>query len=155
MSQGDVVFFDQFIYDLARGPDVGHDFGVTPDTIKLAIVDSTITPTEATADPRWGASGTTDLSANEVTVAGDYVAGGNTLANFAVSLSGGQVNFDWDDPSPWTSGTDTDARWGIIYNDTVAGKPCIGFVDLGLAFDMSTGTLTITFPSPAATLNQA
>lgn len=154
MAQGDVVFFDQFLVNIFDA-DVGHDFGATPNVIKCAIVDSTTTPTATTADPCWGAGGTTNFSTWEVTVAGDYAAGGNTCATPSVTLSGGQAEIDFGDPAAWTSGTDTDAKWGIIYDDTVTNKNCIGFVDLGTAFDMSTGTLTITFGTPVATLNQA
>lgn len=155
MAQGDVVAFDQFLLDLCDA-DVGHDFGAGNTTVlKCAIVDSTTTPVTTTADPHWGGTGTTDFSANEVTVVGDYTAGGNTLANPTVSINAGVIHIDWDDPAAWTSGTDTDAKWGIVYNDSTTNKKCICWVDLGTAFDMSTGTLTITFGSPALTLNQA
>lgn len=155
MAQGDVVFFDQFLYNLSRGPDVGHDFGTTPNAIYVALIDSVVTPDATTTDPCWGAGGITNFSLNEVTVAGDYAAGGNQCTNPAVALVGGLVEFDWDDPAPWATGTDTDAKWGIIYDDTTASKNCIGYIDLGPAFDMSSGTLTITFGTPVATLNQA
>ena len=155
MAQGDVVFFDQFLYD-SLDADVGHDFGSGNTTvIKCAIVDSTTTPTAATADPAWGAGGTTNFSTWEVTVVGDYAAGGNACASPTITLNGGLLEIDFGNPAPWTSGTDTDAKWGIIYNDSTTNKKCIGYVDLGTAFDMSTGTLTITFGSPVATLNQA
>lgn len=155
MAQGDVVFFDQFLLNLATGTDIGFDFGATPNVVKVALIDSVVTPDATTTDPRWGTGGITNFSLNEVTVAGDYTAGGNACASPNVSLVGGLVEFDWGDPAPWTSGTDTDAKWGIIYDDTLAGKYCIGYIDLGTAFDMSSGTLTITFGTPVATLNQA
>lgn len=155
MAQGDVVFFDQFLEDLAIGTDVGHDFGATPHTIMCAIVDSTTTPTTTTADPRWGAGGTTNFSTWEVTVAGDYSAGGNECTTAGITNNAGTIEFDWGNPTAWATGTDADAKWGIVYNDTIAGKQCIGYVDLGTAFDMSTGTLTITWGTPVATLNQA
>jgi hypothetical protein len=155
MAQGDVVFFDQFLYNLSRGPDIGHDFGATPNVVKVALIRSTVTPDATTTDPCWGTGGITNFSLNEVTVAGDYTTGGNTCATPSVALVGGLVEFDWGDPAPWATGTDTDAKWGIIYDDTTANKNCIGFIDLGTAFDMSSGTLTITFGTPVATLNQA
>lgn len=157
MAQGDVVFFDQFLVNMALGPDIGHDFGATPNTIKCAIIDSITTPTTATPDPTWGAGGTTNFLLREVTIAGDYVTGGNECTSASVVLNGGTgaADFDWGDPTPWATGTDTDAKWGIIYDDTTANKNCIGFVDLGPAFDMSSGTLTITWGTPVATLNQA
>jgi len=153
MAQGDVVVFDQFIADLLD-PDVGHDFGATPHTVKCAVVDSTIAMVTTLADPCWGSGGTTDVSANEVTIAGDYAAGGNTCASPNISIVGGVIYLDWGDPTAWATGTDTDAKWGIVYNDSLTPKKCIAYVDLGTAFDMSTGTLTITFGTPAVTLNQ-
>lgn len=155
MAQGDVVFFDQFLYNLSRGPDVGHDFGTTPNEVKVALIRSTVTPDVTTSDPCWGAGGITDFSLHEVNIAGDYTAGGNPCATPSVTLAGGLVEFDWGDPAAWATGTDTDAKWGIIYDNTVANKNCIGYIDLGTAFDMSSGTLTITFGTPVATLNQA
>jgi hypothetical protein len=154
MAQGDVVAFDQFLVNLCDA-DIGHDFGATPNTIKCAIVDSTTTPTATTADPCWGAGGTTNFSTWEVTAAGDYTAGGNECASASVTLSGGAAHIDFGNPAAWATGTDTDARWGIIYDDTTTNKNCIAFVDLGSAFDMSSGTLTITWGTPALILNQA
>lgn len=154
MAQGDVVAFDQFLFDLCDA-DVAHDFGPgNAMALKCAIVDSTTPMVTTLADPHWGGTGTTDLSANEVTAVGDYTAGGNALASPTVAIVGGVIQLDWSDPAAWTSGTDTDAKWGIVYN-THALKKCICWVDLGTAFDMSTGTLTITFGAPALTLNQA
>lgn len=154
MAQGDVIVFDQFMRDVFDA-DIGHDFGATPHTVKCAIVDSTLAPTEAATDPRWGAGGSTDFSVNEVTIAGDYVAGGNECATASITLSGGDAFLDFGDPAAWTTGTDTDARWGIIYNDTLAGKQAIAYVDLGSSFDMSTGTLTIQWGTPAIRIRQA
>jgi hypothetical protein len=153
MAIGDVVVFDQFLVN-ALDSDVGHDFGATPNVLKCAIVDSTITPATTTANPHWSATGT-DLSANEVTAVGDYTAGGNTLATPSVDLVGGAAHITFGNPTAWATGTDPDARWAIIYDDTATNKPCIGFVDLGSAFDMSTGTLTVTFGSPPIAFNQA
>jgi hypothetical protein len=154
MAQGDVVCFDQFLVNLGKGPDVGHDFGSTPNNLKCAIIDSTTPLTALIANPHWSANGT-DLSANEVTVAGDYALGGNLLSAASCTLTGNRAEFDFGDPAPWTTGTDTDARWGVVYDDIATNKPCICFVDLGSSFDMSTGTLTITFGTPAFYIDQA
>jgi hypothetical protein len=47
----------------------------------------------------------------------------------------------------WASdaSNDTDAYWGLIYNDTQAGDPAICYVDLGGPIDMTAGTLSITW----------
>jgi hypothetical protein len=129
------------------------------DAIKLGITDGSVTtPSATTADPRWGAGGTTNLASEEVTPGGNYTAGGPALANPTVTLTGGLSEFDADDPGEIAQdpSNPTDATWGIIYNDTAAGKNAIAYVDLGGQFDMTTGPLTITFGANGIVrLNQA
>ena len=157
MAQGDFEVFDQFMVNLGKGPDIGHDFGTTPNTIKLAIVDSTTAPTKTTADPCWGAGGTTNFSTWEVATTANYVTGGNECATASVTLTADRAEFDWGDPTAWSAHAsgDADAKWGILYDETTTNNNCIGFVDLGTAFDMSSGTLTVTFGAPAFYIDQA
>ena len=151
MAQGTVEWFDEALYQMALGT-----FNLETDVIKLALVDSTTTPLTTTAVPHWGGTGTTDFSTWQVATAGSYT-GPVTLANNTVALSAGVINIDWHDPAAWAANAsnDTDTRWGIIYDDTDTSKRCLGWVDLGSSFDHTTGTLTIVFGTPAATLNQA
>ena len=61
-----------------------------------------------------------DVSANEVSGTG-YTAGGNVMANGAVTISGaGLVTVDLDDPAVWTqdAGGFTNARRVIVYRDS-------------------------------------
>ena len=152
MAQGDYKHFDQSLVDVYEKL---HDFEL--DSFKIGLITAAVTPLETTSDPRWGAGGGTNFKTNEVTPGGNYAADGKALANPAVTLAGGLAEIDWDDPGVWATNASnpTDATWGIVYNDTDAGKRCIGFVDLGGAFDMTTGPLTVTFGTPAATHNQA
>jgi hypothetical protein len=153
MAQGDVVFFDQFLVDSLEGL---HD--LENDTIKVGLTDGSVTtPSATTADPRWGAGGTTNLASEEVTPGGNYASGGAAAANPAVTLTGGLAQFDADDVS-WAQNASnpTDATWAIIYNDTDAGKRAIGYVDIGGVFDMTTGNLSITWNANGiGRLNQA
>ena len=154
MAQGDVVVFDQFLENVF---DSGvHDFGATPNTIKCAIVNNSTVPATTTADPTWGAGGTTDFSANEQT-GGNFAAGGNACASASASLSGGVLQLDFGDPATWSQNASnpTTCYWGIIYDDTATNKNCIGYVDLGGVFDATTGDLTITWGAPFATVDQA
>jgi hypothetical protein len=141
MAQGDLGVFDQNLVDFLEKL---HDF--ENDVFKVGIVTSTTTPTTTTADPRWGAGGTTNFKTNEVTPGGTYAVDGATIANPAVTLTGGLAQFDGDDVS-WAqnAGNPTNAFWGIIYNSTDAGLRCVGWVDLGGTFDMTTGPLSITW----------
>lgn len=149
MAQGDVVFFDQFLVDVAEGL---HD--LENDTVKVGLVTAVTTPAATTADPRWGAGGTTNFKTNEVTPGGNYTVDGETPAAPSVTLVGGQAEIDWGDIS-WAqdASNPTDATWAIIYNDTDAGKRCIGYVDIGGAFNMTTGDLSITWGTPVATIS--
>lgn len=141
MAAGDVVFTDQFMVDVQEGL---HD--LENDNIKVGLVTSSTTPTATTADPRWGAGGTTDWSTNEVSAGGNYASGGPSAANPAVTLSGGAGVFDADDISITQHASNpTNARWGIIYNDTDTGKRVLGYVDLGADIDLSAGDFSITW----------
>ncbi len=144
MAQGDVTIFDQFYED--KGDKLHNMSG---DTFKMGLIDSVQTPAATSADPRWGAGGTTNFATDEVTPGGNYAAGGPSLSvvitdNWA--RSGGTVTFDGDNVSILQNGSNpTNARWGIIYNDTDAGKRCVGYIDLGAVVDLSAGDFTITW----------
>lgn len=130
-----LTFFDQYLLDLHRKI---HD--LDNDTIKYGIVTSTLTPTATTADPRWGAAGTTDLSTNQVTPGGNYSTGGITIANPVTSLDTGAAKFDADDVSLTQHASNpTNGAFGIIYNDTATGKQAIGFVTFDSTIDFSAG----------------
>ena len=152
MAAGDVVFFAQFLTDRDNGV---HN--LSSNTIKLGLVTSAVTPTAATADGRWGAGGSTNFATNEVTPGGNYSAGGPAIASFAATLTGGLSKIDGDDVSITVHASNpTNARWGIIYNDTAAGKNAIGYLDLGADFDMSALTLSVAWnASGIATTDQA
>lgn len=141
MAQGDVVFFDQFLVDVLE-----KVHNLETDTFKLGLTTGATTPSATTTDPRWGAGGTTNFAAEEVTPGGNYAAGGPTIANPAVTLTGGLAMFDGDDVTiAQNAANPTNATQAIIYNDTAAGKNAVGFVDIGGAFDMTTGPLSFVW----------
>jgi hypothetical protein len=159
MAQGDVTVFDAHLENVWDGG--VHDFGATPNTLKCALIKSAANggddPDVADADPRWGAGGTTNFATAEVTAGGNYTAGGATMATPSASLATGVLQVDAGDPATWSQNASnpTNARWAIVYDDTVAGKHAICFIDLGSDFDMTTGDLTITLGAPWFTVNQA
>lgn len=156
MAQGTLQFFDQYMEDL-HDPSIGHDLSAGNATdVRVALIDSVFTPETTTADPRWGAGGGTNVFSNEVTTSPSYITGGKQLVNFQAALNAGAVEYTSNDITPWLqdAGGDTDCRWGIVYNNTLAGKQCIGWIDLGSSFDMSGGSLDINVVNPMATLNQ-
>lgn len=136
MARGDVVVFNESKAYLIEG---GWE---AADDIKVAICDNTTTPTAATVTPALG-----DFT--QVGSAGSYVAGGTSLGNIGTltTQAGGTVTFDSATNPSWAqnASNDTDAYWGIIYNDTDAGDLAIAYVDLGGPVDMSAGSLTITW----------
>lgn len=78
------------------------------DTIKIALVTSSYTP--STAHTQWS-----DVSSNEVSSGSGYTTGGVTLANPVATNS----NIDFDDPV-WTSLTKT-FRYGVCYKSGSGG----------------------------------
>lgn len=142
MAQGDVTIFNQFIEDMGNGV---HNLDTG--TIRMALIDSVQTPAATSADPRWGAGGTVNFDTNEVSQGGgNYALEGLDITG-TWSQTTGTGTFDATDVSTWTqhASNPDDARWGIIYNDTPAGNNCIAFLDLGSAFDMTTGDLNVTW----------
>lgn len=160
-TQGTVVVFDQFIEDIFIGTDIGHDFGATAHTVKCAIINDVVAPTITDSKPLFGATGTPspNHSLNEQT-GGSYTAGGLTCASAAITDNAGTIELDFGDPGGATGwaqngSNPTDCDYGIVYNDSLTDKQCIGWVELGTTFNATTGDLTITWGTPFATINQA
>ena len=136
MAAGDVILFDEFTsLDYTAG-------WAGTDVIKVAILDNTATPADTTATPALG-----DFT--EVGTAGSYTAGGTSIGDWATvnSQTAGTGTLDSATNPSWAqnASNDTDAYWGLIYNDTQAGDPAIGYVDLGGPVNMAAGSLTITW----------
>lgn len=140
MAEGDIVVVNEFLEDVGLSV---HD--LNGDTVKLGLITSATTPTASTTDPRWGAGGSTNWSTNEVTPGGNYASGGPDVTN-TYAESAGTATFDATDVSILENASNpTNARWGILYNDTSAGKEVIAFVDLGGDIDLSAGDFSITW----------
>ena len=107
------------------------------DTIKIALYTSSAT---------LNATTTAYATTNEVSGAG-YTAGGVTLANSTVDISGTTAYVDFDNPE-WTSATFT-ARGALIYNDTESDL-AIAVLDFGGNFSVAGGTFRIVFPAQTA-----
>ena len=152
MATGDVTWFDQALLDLGEKI---HD--LSSDTFKLGLVTDAVTPAANTSDPRWGAGGGTNLSSSAVAT-GTAWTGPVTLASVTWTIVAGTPTFDAADPAQIAqdAGGFTNARWGVIYNDTAAGKQALCFIDLGSNRSIVSSPLTITFnASGILTLNQA
>ncbi len=136
MATGDVTVFDE-----AKAYLIDGDWTSTDD-IKCAILDNTTTPAAGDLTPALG-------DYTEVGAAGSYTAGGTSLGNLTtlVTEAAGVMKFDSATNPSWAqnASNDTDAWWGLIYNDTQVGDPAIAFVELGGPVDMAAGALTITW----------
>ena len=121
-----------------------HDFRqVGGDTFKLALYTSSATLSAAT---------TAYSATNEVGNSGTYSAGGLTLVANSANLSGTTAYVDFADVSA-TSATIT-ARGALIYNTTPTHtytNPACFVLDFGSDVTSTSGTFTITFPTPDAT----
>jgi hypothetical protein len=147
VAQGDIVVFNEAKEDLGL-----KIHNLETDTYKLGLVTNSVTPTAATSDPRWGAGGSTNFSSTQVTPGGNYTTGGPTIANNTYVETAGVASFDGDNISVLQNASNpTNARWGIIYNDTSAGKEAYAYLDLGSVFDMSSGDLTVTWAAAGIT----
>jgi len=136
MATGDVVVFEE-----AKAKMLDGDWAATDD-FYLAIIDNGTTPTAATATPVIG-----DFT--QVGSAGTYVDGGINLGALSVLVTeaSGTMTFDSATNPTWAQdgSNDADAWWGILYNNTDAGKDALAFVELGGPVDMSAGALTVTW----------
>ena len=140
MAQGDLIIFSQFKVDLGLSL---HDLNA--DEIRVAFVDDTITPAANTADPRWGAGGTTNLSTNKGS-GGNFPADGEDITNSYVA-SGADALFDGTTNIAYAKNASNpaDSRWAILYNSTDTGKRCIAAVDLGAIADGTAGAVNVTW----------
>ena len=133
MAAGDLTLFEQLSAEISNLHDLDAD------TIKMGLVTSATAPTAAdnTATPF--------TTYTQVTAAGNYTAGGEDISATFTEASG-TGTFDGTDVT-WSqhASNPTNARYAVIYNDTLANDNSIAFIDLGGDIDMSAGDLTISF----------
>jgi len=122
MATNDVQVFNSFAEAIGDGR-----IDLDTDTLKLGIVDDTLTPAADSTAHTWS-----DYSANEVVTTGGYTTDGETLASVTWGATG-TANISYLDAANVTLTQDgsgfTDGRWGIIYS--TANDECIAFVDTG------------------------
>ena len=117
------------------------------DTMKIALytntatLDATTTVYTAAVDPAAPSTGEVSNSGT------NYTAGGNTLANTAISYAGTTAWITFDNSS-WISSTIT-ARGALIY-DSTRSNAAIAVLDFGSDKTTTTGTFTVQMPVAAA-----
>lgn len=108
------------------------------DTIKVALVTSTYSPSATTHD-------FFDDITNEVSGT-NYTAGGATIGSLTLTESSGTVTFDGADVTWAQSGSGfSTARYAIIYKSTgtASTSPLIGYIDFTADKGNVSGDLTI------------
>ena len=135
MAVGNFSVFASFKKDLALGK---HNFEA--DDMRIALTDGTVKPEATTTNPSWGAGGT-NLKATEVRSGGNYDEDGESIdttlsqAGGAVYVGAHEQKWRQDPKNP------TNAAFAVVYNSV--NNRCVGFADLGGAFNMRTGDLAI------------
>ena len=115
-------------------------------TFKLALCDSS----QALSAAFVGSSGDgryADLT-GEMATGGGYTTGGKTLTTVSLTLSAGVVYWDADDVT-WAAITKTGIKYAVLYDDTAANKPILGFFELNAGGDVSPvgNDLSVIWPS--------
>ena len=137
MARGTATMFNEALLDAWSKV---HD--LPNDTLKLAIVDATITPAADDGTPRWA-----DYSANEVTNAGNYITGGITLTTVTLTVVAGVTTLAADDVTIAMDALGfTDGYWGIIVNTSATNSECIGFIDMGGPVSEQAAPVVFEFP---------
>jgi hypothetical protein len=110
------------------------------DTIKAALFNSSPTP-DFDNNTAYGAS---PFATNEITGTG-YTSGGVALATKTLTIVGGSLVFDSDDPS-WSGATFSGARAVLIHDTTIAtpvADPALWLVTFGADFAVTAGVFSI------------
>jgi hypothetical protein len=105
---------------------------------------------------------TTPVAANTVyntpadlATANGYTAGGVSIGTITGVDTSGTFSFSGGTNPSWTAagGSIGPFEFAVLYNETSATKPLIGFWDYGTAITLTNGnTFTVSLPSPILTL---
>lgn len=82
----------------------------------------------------------------EISAGNGYTAGGNAATTSTSSQSSGTFKLVLADPATWTAsgGSMATFRYVILYDDTLAGDPLVGWWDYGSALTLGVGeTFTV------------
>lgn len=141
MANGDIKWFAQALHDLGNKI---HDLDA--DDLRVGFITSAVTPALGDAAPHWGGTGTTNFNTSEVTAGGNYPAEGYVLVSVSWSVVSNVPTLRATDISiAQHASNPTNARWGILYNNTDTNKRAIGFLDFGSARDLTAGAFTFNF----------
>lgn len=142
MATGTIKWFQDGLLNIGKAT-----VNLSTDTMQLGVVTTATVPTMATADPRWGAGGTTNFSTNQVGTGGGYT-GPITLSGVTWTNVSGVLTFRATDVViPQNASGFSNGAYGIIFSNTSAGKIAIGYIELSSAGTATivSGSITIDF----------
>ncbi len=125
--------------------------GTSPLTYKMLLVKSGATGTydqtlTNVGTPGSGAPTTSNVGTDEVTGTG-YTTGGNTLAGGTVTLFTTTGTATFTSPVTWSTAT-ISAICAVVYESV--SKDVVGVFDFGGTVSSTSGTFTVTLPTPGA-----
>ena len=137
MARGDFTIFQDFALTLGSGV-----FDFDNDTIKLGLVSNGVTPAATDVHPNWA-----DYSGSEVSSAGGYTAGGETIPVTWTEAAGvATLDDNSGDIALAQNGSGfTNAYYGILYDDTEGTDAAIGFIDLNGPVSEQEGPVNINW----------
>lgn len=127
--------YNDFAEQVLRGK---HDFSTH--TFKVALTNTAPAATNTVL---------ADIA--QVAATGGYVAGGYALDSVVLAETGGSAKVTIaDEVITAAGGSIGPFRYAVIYNDTSAGKPLVGYVDRGDSITLLDGeAVTIDFDAAA------
>lgn len=149
------AIFREFVTDSIANA-VAYDLsGTGVDTFKMALYNNSITPDKDSSLTGYNEASSQWVVANEVidTSGGgtDWPAAGVACGSPAVTNpSSGVVMFDVNDAASGSTADIANAYGGLLYDDTLSGKPGICFNYFGGANSVTNGTFTVVFSANGA-----
>ncbi len=140
MARGDITLFDEAKLSIENG-----EIDMGTDVINMGFIDNVAAPTAGDVLPHWGGTGTTNHALNEVGTGGGYT--GPVDITVSTSEATGTVTVDPTNNPVFSQNASgpTDIHWGIIYDNTIASKRAIGFLDMGGPVSIVDGDVTVTW----------
>ncbi len=130
--------YGKFIDNRFRG---GSTVNLATNSLKVALLTSSYTP-DYDVD---AVLADVVLASNEVAIVdANYATGGKAIGGTTFVYSAGIMTLDGNDVV-WATSTISNARYAVVYDDTVAAKPLVGLVDFGTDVSDVNGTFTITW----------
>lgn len=140
MARGDVTLFEETKLSIENG-----EINIGTDVIKLGFIDNVSAPTAGDALPHWGGTGTVNHALNEVGTGGGYTGPVDITVDSSEAAGTVKVDPSTNPVFSQNASGPTDIFWGIIYDDTIASKRAIAFIEMAGPVSIVDGDVTVTF----------